>query len=70
MKKLYYMGINGQGRIVFSSPATPTRAEYGERFKAVVGPFRTKKGATFRQAFGNNNPHLQTVNGAERLAKL
>lgn len=37
--------------------------------RAVIGPFRTVRGAEFMRQYGEGNPHCQTVGDAERLAK-
>ena len=34
-----------------------------------MGPFRTKRAALFTQHHGQGNPHIQTVNDAERIAR-
>jgi hypothetical protein len=53
----------------FSSAFQPTEKEYGEKYFAVIGPFITKRGADFMVKYGRNNPHIQIVSDAERLAK-
>jgi hypothetical protein len=65
----YYLGLNGTTRELFKSSITPTEEFYGDKYKIVIGPFKTKRGAIFMRDYGNNNPHLQTVNDAERLSK-
>jgi hypothetical protein len=35
----------------------------------VIGPFKTKVGASYFARFGRNNPHIQTADDAERLAR-
>lgn len=64
MKKRPYVGKNGNKLEFFSSDVTPTK-ELFPQYKAVIGPFRTKKAALFLM----NNPMVQTVSDAERLAK-
>jgi len=65
----WYVGMKPTlGRVVFQAQTTPTQKEY-PMYISVVGPFRTKRGATFHAAVGANNPHVQTVSQAERLAK-
>jgi len=65
-----YVGLaKDGGREIFRSVTTPTEAEYGERFFAVIGPFRTTRGALFMKDHGAGNPHCQHVADAERLAK-
>ena len=47
----FYLGIKGTARKVFKSDVTPTQETHGEQFNAVIGPFRTKRGAMFAAAF-------------------
>ena len=69
----YYVGLRhgvGKGkRVVFRSAVTPTIKSHGQRYAAVIGPFRTKRAAVMMATFGSGNPHLQTVLDAERMAK-
>lgn len=65
-----YVGVKGVTRKVFRSFTTPTKTAYGDRFSLVIGPFRTLRGAHFMADYGRNNPHLQTVQDAEELAKM
>lgn len=53
----------------FRSPDTPTEDSHGGAYLWVIGPFRTARGARFMADFGWNNPHCQTVDDAEHLAK-
>lgn len=71
MARKWYVGIGDEGRIrkAFSSDTTPTRVSHGAEYGAVVGPFRTKRGAMFHAAMGAANPHVQHVNDAERIAR-
>ena len=69
MKSQYFVGLKETRRQVFKSAVIPTRASHGNEFNAVVGPFRTKRAATFFAAFGNNNPHVRCVADAERIAR-
>jgi len=64
----YYVGIRQLTREVFRSSTTPT-AQTTPQYAAVIGPFRTKRGAAFMVQSGRNNPHIQTVADAERLAR-
>ncbi len=68
-KSKLYVGVNGRRREVFRSTRTPTENSHGDRFKATIGPFRTLGAAKIMAEFGGNNPHLQTVADAERMAK-
>lgn len=67
--KKYYVGRNDSKGEVFLSNETPTELSHGNKYKYVIGPFRTKKAADLMAKDGYNNPHLQTVSDAERLAK-
>jgi len=64
-----YVGVKGEAREIFRAFSTPTQETHGSLYAAVIGPFRTKKGAEFMAKYGKNNPHVQTVADAERLAK-
>jgi hypothetical protein len=66
----FYVGLPyGQGKLeVFKSVVTPTKANT-PHFMAVIGPFRTKRGANY-MAENRHNPCCQCVSDAERLAKL
>ena len=68
-----YVGIradNGKREgFRFTVRDTPTQETHGHLYAAVIGPFRTVRGARFMVDHGANNPHLQTVWDAERIAK-
>ncbi len=65
-----YVGLKGNTRKVFRSFTTPTNKSHGDKYNAVIGPFRTLRGASFMADYGRNNPHLRTVRDAEELAKI
>ena len=66
----FYLGKRPQGDLIpFRSPITPTQETHGDRFTLVIGPFRTKVGATFFARYGRNNPHIRSADDAERLAR-
>lgn len=69
MRSKFYVGLNGGNRLIFKSLNTPTKESHGDLFKAVIGPFRTGKGAKYMAQYGAGNPHCQTVAEAEKLAK-
>lgn len=70
MKTKYYVGLGSDDfRETFLSPETPTR-ENTPHYLAVVGPFRTKRGAEYFRQYGTGNPHVQCVADAERLAAI
>jgi hypothetical protein len=65
-----YLGLKaGLVRDIFKSPTAPTEQTHGDRFLAVIGPFRTMRGAIFMRDHGRSNPHCQCVRDAERLGK-
>jgi hypothetical protein len=65
-----YVGIKKDGtREVFPASQGPTEELYGDLYSAVIGPFKTKRGANFMAQYGAGNPHLQTVEDAERIAR-
>lgn len=70
-RKQWYIGLANGGRIrkTFTSDVTPTQATHGAEYAAVVGPFRTKRGAMFHAAVGAANPHVRNVADAERIAR-
>lgn len=64
-----YVGVYPVGPWeVFDYDHEPTDRD-GLPYIAVIGPFRTKRGAHFMADYGRGNPHLQTVSDAERIAK-
>jgi len=66
----YYVGHVKHGeREIFRFAKEPTQKTHGDKYKYVIGPFSTKAGATVMAKYGENNPHLQTVADAERMAK-
>ena len=54
-------------REVFRCDSVPTQETHGEKYNAVIGPFRTLRGARFMR--GPGYPHCCNVRDAERLAK-
>jgi hypothetical protein len=68
--KRYYVGIrpNSTRAVFYMAVVEPTK-EMCPQYNAVIGPFRTKRGAEFMRDHGANNPHCQTVRDAERIAK-
>ncbi len=63
-----YVGCKGGRREVFRSEQRPTQQSHGHLYMAVIGPFRTKRGAEFMARCGGNNPHVRCVADAERIA--
>ena len=65
-----YLGRRRHGDLVqFNSSSVPTRQSHGHLYTAVIGPFRSKVGASYFARYGRNNPHIQTADDAERLAR-
>ena len=62
----WYVGLNDGKRELFRSAVTPVQ---DGRYLAVWGPFQTKRGALFGLRHGANNPHVQSVSDAERIAR-
>ncbi len=72
MRKKFFVGLGPNlSREVFKSDKIPefTDKEFTQKYLAVIGPFKTKRGAEFCRDYGRDNPHCQCVNDAERLAK-
>lgn len=64
-RRKWYVGCKGGSRIAFATATTTNIGDYA----ALIGPFRTKRGAQFMARYGRNNPHIRNVADAERLAK-
>lgn len=72
MKKIYVGYKKGENSVkleLIRCTSEPTQKEYGKQYFATIGPFKTVRGANFMVKYGWNNPHIQTVSDAERLAK-
>jgi hypothetical protein len=70
MRNKIYLGLyEGGKREIFRSKFEPTHESHGARYLAVIGPFRTMRGAIFMRDYGRANPHCQCVADAERLGK-
>ena len=65
-----YVGRTSDKREVFRCAFTPTFDSHGDKYAAVIGPFRTMRGAKFMAEYGAGNPHIYHVDDAERIAKL
>lgn len=68
MRNRWYVGHTRTGLIAFKCPTTPTVNSHGDKFIAVVGPFKTKRAAKWAERYGKGNPHFRHVDDAERLA--
>jgi hypothetical protein len=71
MRQRYYVGLTPSNREVFRSPVAPTDETHGHVYNAVIGPFRTKRGAAWMAdpVKGAGNPHCRCMSDAEYLAK-
>ncbi|MBI5955335.1 MAG: hypothetical protein HY865_27070 [Chloroflexi bacterium] len=66
----FYLGKRGQDDLIlFRSPTIPTKETHGHLYTAVIGPFRSRVGASYFARYGRNNPHIRTADDAERLAR-
>lgn len=67
----FYVGIriDTGKREAFKSASEPTETSHGSVYAACVGPFKTKRGAKFLEAYGLGNPHLTDVDTIEKIAK-
>ncbi len=68
MRTRNYVGHRNGRTEVFRSSTVPTFASHGDTYAAVVGPFRTRRGAEFMRDHGQANPHCRCVGDAEKLA--
>ncbi|MCZ7547651.1 MAG: hypothetical protein M5U11_00645 [Anaerolineales bacterium] len=67
----FYLGRRRQGDLIlFHSAHTPTKESHGHRFTAVIGPFKSRVGASYYARYGRDDPHIRTAEDAERLARL
>ncbi len=69
MRKLYLGWLTTGGQEIFRSENLPQIATHGDKYKFVVGPFRTLTGAKAMLHYGDNNPHMQCVSDAEKIGK-
>jgi len=66
----YYLGKRPHGDLVrFHSPTTPTKASHGHLYTSVIGPFKSKVGASYYARYGQNNPALRNLDDVERTAR-
>lgn len=70
MRSKWYVGHCTGKLKAFSAINLPTEATHGDLYKAVIGPFKTKRAALWTEQYGQNNPHFQHVNDAERLSQV
>ena len=66
----YYLGRRAQGELIlFHAAQTPTKESHGARFVSVIGPFRSRVGASYYARYGRDDPRIRTAEDAERLAR-
>jgi hypothetical protein len=66
----FYLGRrNEDDLILFHSCVTPTKQTHEHLYKAVIGPFQSRVGASYFARYGRNNPDIHTAADAERLAR-
>ncbi len=66
---MYYVGYTEASLVAFESDTEPTQASHGDRFFAVMGPFKTQEAAEFMAKHGRGNPHCGTVADVERIVR-
>lgn len=69
-KQNIYVGVTPNKYEIFKSVKEPTFKSHGHIYNAVIGEFKTLRGAKFMSLFGKGNPHCTTVDEAERLGKI
>jgi len=67
--KTYVGRRAGAGAEIFSVGTEPTEATHGDRYAAVIGPFKSITGARIMVAHGGGNPHIQGTWDADRMAE-
>ena len=66
----YYVGHTPGKFCLFRSAIDPTEETHGHLYGAFMGPFYTKRGASFMAAHGRANPYCRCVADAEKLGRL
>ncbi|HSG44180.1 MAG TPA: hypothetical protein VLA72_13580 [Anaerolineales bacterium] len=65
-----YLGRRRQSDLVqFNSSSVPTRQSQGHLYTAVISPFKSKVSASYFARYGRGNPHIQTADDTELLAR-
>ena len=67
--KTYVGRKAGRSSEIFSARAEPTETTHGDRYAAVIGPFKGFAGARIMVAHGDGNPHIQGAWDADRMAE-
>ena len=72
MAQKYYVGskVSNGDYERFKADSNPTKESHGHLYRFVIGPFITKRGASFMANYGKGNPHLQIVAECEKIAKI
>ena len=66
----FYLGRRKQGDLIlFRSAQPPTKESHGHHFTSVIGPFKSKVGASYYARYGQGNPHIRNADDAECLAR-
>lgn len=66
----YYLGRRKQGDLIlFRSLRAPAKETHGTRFVSVIGPFKSKIGASYFARYGRDDPRIRTAEDVERLAR-
>ena len=66
----FYLGKRGRDDLIlFRLSTVPTKESHGHHYTAVIGPFKSKVGASYFARYGRNNPQICTADDAERLAR-
>ena len=66
----FYLGRRGPDDLVlFRSSLVPTKESLGHLYTAVIGPLKSKVGASYFARYAWNNPHIRTADDAERMAR-
>ena len=60
--------MEGNKLTAFRSELTPDATKWGLVYRAVIGPFRTRRAAKWAEEHGWANPHFYHVNDAERIS--
>jgi hypothetical protein len=71
VKRAWWVGCKDGKRKCFGAlnDFEPTQENTG--YTAVIGPFRTQRGAKFCASWrGINNPHIQTAQDGDRIARM
>jgi hypothetical protein len=63
-----WVGVKRGKREIFKYHEEPGAESHGHLYGYAIGPFRTMRGAEIMRDYGANNPHLQSVAEAERMA--